>query len=88
LLRLPKLRHALFGAANTHANSAPQRHPRYTQKLKTEFDDCAVDVFASPGDLDRVRSILVDMTKTTADFEGIAAKAMEQISNGFMPRIR
>jgi hypothetical protein len=41
-----------------------------------------------PGDLDRVRSILADMGKTTADFEAIVGKQIEQLSNGFMPRIR
>ena len=45
-------------------------------------------MFPSPGDLDRVRSILADMSKTTADFEAIVAKEIEQLSNGFMPRIR
>lgn len=45
-------------------------------------------MFPSPGDLDRVRSILADMGKTTADFEAIVGKQIEQLSNGFMPRIR
>lgn len=48
----------------------------------------ASEVFASAGDLDRVRSILADMNKTTADFEATVAKEIEQLSNGFMPRIR
>ena len=64
------------------------QHLRYTTKLKQDFDQFACDVFPSAGDLDRVRSILADMNKTTADFEAIVAKEIEQLSNGFMPRIR
>lgn len=65
-----------------------KRTHRYASKLKADFDMFASEVFASAGDLDRVRSILADMNKTTADFEAIVAKEIEQLSNGFMPRIR
>lgn len=72
----------------TTRHSHCQRTLRYASKLKSDFDMFASEVFASPGDLDRVRSILSDMNKTTADFEAIVAKEIEQLSNGFMPRIR
>lgn len=81
------MRRTHMHAPHAH-NSRIQRTPRYASKLKSDFDMFASEVFASAGDLDRVRSILADMNKTTADFEAIVAKEIGQLSNGFMPRIR
>lgn len=45
-------------------------------------------LFASQSDLDRLRSVLVDMTKTASDFRAAAAKALEALADGLLPRLR
>jgi len=45
-------------------------------------------VFSAPSGRDRVQSILADLAKTAGDFDGIAARSVEQLANGLMPRIR
>jgi hypothetical protein len=45
-------------------------------------------VFSAASARDRVQSILADLNKTAADFDVIGARAVEQLANGLMPRIR
>lgn len=61
---------------------------RYVGKLRSDLDAFAGEVFAAPSARDRVQSILADLNKTAADFEAIGARAVEQLANGLMPRIR
>lgn len=61
---------------------------RYVGKLRTDLESFAGDVFTAPSARDRVQSILADLKKTAGDFDAIAARAVEQLANGLMPRIR
>ena len=61
---------------------------RYVTKLRKQLEDACVDIFSSPEDLDRVKSVLSDLAKTAADFKQIAARAAESFVVGLMPRVR
>jgi hypothetical protein len=45
-------------------------------------------LFASPADQDRLRSVLVDMTKTSSDFRAATSKALEGLADGLLPKLR
>ena len=49
---------------------------------------CAARLFGAQSDLERLRSVLVDMTKTSSDFRGAASKALEGLADGLLPRLR
>jgi hypothetical protein len=45
-------------------------------------------LFAAQSDQDRLRSVLVDMTKTSSDFRAAASKALEALADGLLPKLR
>jgi hypothetical protein len=45
-------------------------------------------LFAAQSDQDRLRSVLVDMTKTSSDFRSAGSKALEGLADGLLPRLR
>ena len=45
-------------------------------------------MYTAPADSDRIASVLADFNKTAGDFDAMSRRAMEQLSNGLMPRIR
>ncbi len=40
------------------------------------------------GDRERVKSVLADLQKTSNDFRQLSTKALEQLSDALMPRLR
>eukprot|EP00798_Chlamydomonas_sp_ICE-L_P008858 gene8858-3742_t len=70
----------------------------YVNKLRAEFDTYmggGVDLFASPSDKDRAKSdkdraksVISDLTKTSTDFRQTANKALEQLGEILMPRMK
>lgn len=61
---------------------------RYANKLQMELETACFQAFPELSDQDRVRSVLVDISKTSADFRRINKRALEQLSNGLMPKLR
>lgn len=49
---------------------------------------CAERLFAAQSDQERLRSVLVDMTKTSSDFRSAGSKALEALADGLLPRLR
>lgn len=45
-------------------------------------------LFAAQSDQDRLRSVLVDMTKTSSDFRSAGSKALEGLADGLLPKLR
>lgn len=45
-------------------------------------------LFAAQSDQDRLRSVLVDMTKTSSDFRSAGSKALEALADGLLPKLR
>jgi hypothetical protein len=45
-------------------------------------------LFAAPADQDRLRSVLVDMTKTSSDFRTATSRALEGLADGLLPKLR
>ncbi|KAF8060573.1 COG4 [Scenedesmus sp. PABB004] len=60
----------------------------YVRKLRGELEGHAERLFPRASELDRLRSVLVDMTKTAGDFRGAAGKALEAVADGLLPRLR
>ncbi|WIA35384.1 hypothetical protein OEZ86_003832 [Tetradesmus obliquus] len=60
----------------------------YISKLRQELEGHAERLFTSPSEQDRLRSVLVDMTKTAGDFRAAAHKALEAVADGLLPRLR
>lgn len=60
----------------------------YIQKLRQELEGHAERLFAAQSDLDRLRSVLVDMTKTSSDFRAATSKALEALADALLPRLR
>ena len=61
---------------------------RYVLKLRTELEEQAVALFSAPSDRERIKSVMADLAKTSSDFKHIAAKALDHLSSGIVPRLR
>jgi hypothetical protein len=61
---------------------------RYVLKLKAEVEEMGMEVFGNPGDRDRIKSVLADLSKTSSDFKAITNKALDHLANGLVPRLR
>eukprot|EP00879_Flechtneria_rotunda_P019660 GHRR01020657.1.p1 GENE.GHRR01020657.1~~GHRR01020657.1.p1 ORF type:complete len:653 (+),score=242.69 GHRR01020657.1:85-2043(+) len=60
----------------------------YIQKLRQELEGYSERLFTSVADQDRLRSVLVDMTKTAADFRAMCNMALEAVADGLLPKLR
>ncbi|KAI8101797.1 hypothetical protein M9434_006863 [Picochlorum sp. BPE23] len=61
----------------------------YIDKLRAQLDDIAGRVFASSSnDYERVRLVLADLSKTSADMKKLAEQATEQLSTSIMSKLR
>ncbi|KAF6250525.1 component of oligomeric golgi complex 4, partial [Scenedesmus sp. NREL 46B-D3] len=81
---------AVAAAANEHAVAINNIDvaSEYISKLRQELEGHAERLFTSASEQDRLRSVLVDMTKTAGDFRAAANKALEAVADGLLPRLR
>lgn len=60
----------------------------YVTRLRTQLEELVVQLFQSPADREKVKSVLADLGKTSTDFRGLATKALDTLCGGVMPRLR
>ena len=61
---------------------------RYVQKLRIELESSTSQLFPSPGQHQRIKSVLSDLSKTASDLRHITSKALDHVANGLMPQLR
>ena len=61
---------------------------RYVQKLRIELESSTSQLFPSPGQHQRIKSVLTDLSKTASDLRHITTKALDHVTNGLMPQLR
>ena len=61
---------------------------RYVQKLRIELESSTSQLFPSPGQHQRIKSVLSDLSKTASDLRQITSKALDHVANGLMPQLR
>ena len=57
-------------------------------KLRMEMEELSTSLFVAPSDRERIKSVLADLSKTSADFKYITDRALGQMSSGLFPRVR
>lgn len=60
----------------------------YMMKLSEELEALAAEVFSAPDERDRVHTIIRDLTRSSLDFRQLTEKAIDQLADGIMPRLR
>ena len=60
----------------------------YVGKLRQELEESAESFFHSANERERIKSVLVDLSKTSSDFTHITNRALEQLSSGILPCLR
>ena len=58
------------------------------QKLRNELESSTSLMFPSPGQHQRIKSVLSDLSKTASDLRHITSKALDHVANGLMPQLR
>lgn len=58
------------------------------QKLRIELESSTSQLFPSPGQHQRIKSVLTDLSKTASDLRHITTKALDHVTNGLMPQLR
>lgn len=61
---------------------------RYVQKLRIELESSTSQLFPSPGQHQRIKSVLSDLSKTASDLRHITTKAVDHVASGLMPQLR
>lgn len=60
----------------------------YVQKLRSELESSTSQMFPSPGQHQRIKSVLSDLSKTASDLRHITTKALDHVASGLMPQLR
>ncbi|GAX77377.1 hypothetical protein CEUSTIGMA_g4823.t1 [Chlamydomonas eustigma] len=60
----------------------------YVVKLKTELEAYLSSYMNSPGEREKVRSVLSDLSKAATDLRQSNTRALEQLAEAIMPRLR
>ncbi|EFJ43661.1 component of oligomeric golgi complex 4 [Volvox carteri f. nagariensis] len=60
----------------------------YASRLRSELETHINGVLASPSDREKARSVLSDLAKTGGDFRSMAARGLESLAEGLLPRMR
>ncbi|GFR44917.1 hypothetical protein Agub_g6002, partial [Astrephomene gubernaculifera] len=60
----------------------------YAVKLRGELEGHATGLLAAQGDRDKARLVLSDLAKTGSEFRSLAARGLEALAEGLLPRLR